>query len=52
MSVKDRECESIDALEFSVAESILDGVVGIELEGFDKWVVVLVRVGAHEVLSD
>jgi hypothetical protein len=51
VTIKDRKCETIDAVEFGIAETILNRIVGIELEGFKKGVIVLIGVGTDEVFG-
>ena len=49
MSVKDACDESLDIFEFSVADSVLDRVVGSVLECLD-WILLILFVG--EAVSD
>jgi hypothetical protein len=52
VSIKDRKGKTIDAVEFGIAETVLNGIVGIELEGFNKGVIVLIGVGTDEVFRN
>ena len=52
VSIKDRKGKTIDAVEFGITETILNGIVGIELEGLNKGVIVLIGVGTDEVFGN
>lgn len=52
MAVKDREGECIDGVEFGVGESIFYGIVGIELKGLYKGVLVVFGIGAEELFGE